>query len=59
MTRVRGAGRREYVTPDRAAIVIVGDAAAITDQVKPFADTVEQYDSTGRRKPGASDASAG
>ena len=43
---------REYVTPDRAAIVIVGDAAAITDQIKPYAETIENYDSTGRRKGG-------
>jgi zinc protease len=43
---------REYVTPDRAAIVIVGDADAITDQIKPYAETIELYDSTGRRKGG-------
>ena len=41
---------REYVTPDHAAIVIVGDAAALGDQIKPYADQVELYDSTGRRK---------
>ena len=41
---------RAYVTPDRAAIVIVGDAAALGDQIKPFADAVELYDSTGQRK---------
>ncbi|MDT7604969.1 MAG: zinc protease [Acidobacteriota bacterium] len=41
---------REYVTPDRAAVVIVGDAAALGDQIKPYADEVELYDSTGRRK---------
>jgi hypothetical protein len=41
---------REYVTPDRAAIVIVGDAAALGDQIKPYADDVELYDHNGRRK---------
>ncbi|MFL6227839.1 MAG: M16 family metallopeptidase [Pyrinomonadaceae bacterium] len=41
---------REYVTPERAAVVVVGDAAALGDQIKPYADDVELYDSTGRRK---------
>jgi zinc protease len=41
---------REYVTPDRAAIVIVGDAAALGDQIAPYADAVELYDHGGRRK---------
>ena len=41
---------RQYIQPDRAAVVIVGDAAAITGQVKAFAQTVELYDTAGRRK---------
>jgi zinc protease len=41
---------REYVTPDRAAVVIVGDSAALGDQIKPYADEVELYDNHGRRK---------
>jgi zinc protease len=41
---------REYVTPDRAAVVIVGDSAALGDQIQPYADEVELYDSQGRRK---------
>ncbi len=49
---------REYVTPDRAAVVIVGDADAIQSEVKPFAETIELYDSTGQRK-GETNASAG
>ena len=39
-----------YVQPDRAALVIVGDAAEITDQVKPYAETIEYYDTEGKRK---------
>lgn len=46
---------REYVTPDRAAIVIVGDAKGIREQIAPFADDVEIYNSAGKRK----DADAG
>lgn len=39
-----------HVTPDRAAVVIVGDAAEISEQVKAYADTIEVYDTDGRPK---------
>jgi zinc protease len=41
---------RQYVQPDKAAIVIVGDSAAIMEQVKPYAQTIEVYDISGKRK---------
>src|SRR5260370_11258960 len=41
----------QYVTPDRAAIVIVGDAGEIISQVEPFAKELEFFDTEGRRKP--------
>ena len=41
---------RQYVTPDKVAVVIVGDAAAIMDQIKPYAQTIEIYDTSGKRK---------
>lgn len=41
---------RRYVTPDRAVIVIVGDAGALKDEVKDYADEIEMYDSAGQRK---------
>ena len=41
---------RKYVTPDHAAIVIVGDAAAVQEQIKPFAEAIEIYDTEGERK---------
>ncbi|MEJ7576065.1 MAG: pitrilysin family protein [Pyrinomonadaceae bacterium] len=41
---------QRYVTPDKVAIVIVGDAAAISNQIKPYADTIELYDTQGNRK---------
>jgi zinc protease len=40
----------KYVRPDEMAIVVVGDASEILDQVKPFADTVEVYDTDGNKK---------
>lgn len=41
---------QNYVTPDRAAVVIVGDAAEISEQVKPYADAIELYDTDGKPK---------
>ncbi|HKR58607.1 MAG TPA: pitrilysin family protein [Pyrinomonadaceae bacterium] len=37
----------EYVRPDEAAVIIVGDGDEITRQVKPFAETVETYNTAG------------
>ncbi|HJZ80506.1 MAG TPA: pitrilysin family protein [Pyrinomonadaceae bacterium] len=42
---------QEYVQPDRAALVIVGDAAEIREQVKPYSDKIELYDTDGKPKP--------
>jgi zinc protease len=41
---------QQYVTPDRAAIVIVGDAAEVKPQVEPFTHEIEIYDQEGKRK---------
>ena len=41
---------QKYVTPDKAAIVIVGDAAEITEQVKPYSENIEVYDTEGKLK---------
>ncbi|HEX3145075.1 MAG TPA: pitrilysin family protein [Pyrinomonadaceae bacterium] len=40
----------KYVTPDSAAIVIVGDAAEINEQIKPYSEKIEVYDTDGDRK---------
>lgn len=45
---------QQHVTPDRAAIVIVGDAAEVIEQTKPYSQEIEIYDTEGKRK-GASD----
>jgi zinc protease len=39
-----------YVQPDRAALVIVGDAAEITDQVRPYSGEIDFYDTEGNQK---------
>jgi zinc protease len=41
---------QKYITPDEAAIVIVGDAAEVIPQIKPYSDQVEIYDTEGNRK---------
>ncbi len=40
---------QNYISPDRAAIVIVGDAESVTDQVRAYAESIELYDSAGNR----------
>ncbi|HVF50433.1 MAG TPA: pitrilysin family protein [Pyrinomonadaceae bacterium] len=52
----------EHIRPDRAAIVVVGDAASLAEQVAPYAAEIEVYDSTGQRKEtgaGSSNSSGG
>ena len=39
-----------YVRPDEAALVIVGDGAEILEQVKPYTDEIEIYNTAGKRK---------
>jgi len=41
---------QNYVRPDEAAVVIVGDAEEISEQVKPYSDSIELYDTDGNRK---------
>jgi zinc protease len=41
---------REYVRPDEAAVVIVGDGASVVGQIKPFCEDIEVYSTTGKRK---------
>ncbi len=41
---------RLHVRPDHAAIVIVGDADALADEIKDYAAEIEIYDSAGKRK---------
>jgi zinc protease len=41
---------QSHVTPDRAAIVVVGDAAEIRAQVQPYAKVIELYDTEGNQK---------
>ncbi|HEX5706244.1 MAG TPA: pitrilysin family protein [Pyrinomonadaceae bacterium] len=49
---------RILVTPGEAAVVVVGDAEEVVEQVKPFAERVEVYDSSGQRKDEGREAEA-
>jgi zinc protease len=41
---------KKYVKPDEAAIIIVGDGAQLLEQVKPYAEDIEFYNTAGKRK---------
>ncbi len=49
---------KKYVRPDEAAIVIVGDAAQLSEQIKPYAEDVEFYDTAGKKKGRPSSSSS-
>jgi zinc protease len=39
-----------YVKPDEAALIVVGDGAAVVDQIKPYCEDIETYTTAGKRK---------
>lgn len=41
---------RKHVRPDEAAIVIVGDGSQLKEQVQPYAEQIEFYNTAGKRK---------
>jgi zinc protease len=47
---------QKYVKPDEAAMVIVGDGASVLDQVRPYCEDIEIYNTAGRRKTAESSA---
>ncbi|HEX9543627.1 MAG TPA: pitrilysin family protein [Pyrinomonadaceae bacterium] len=48
----------KYVRPDEAAIVIVGDGNQLTEQIKPYAENIEFYNTAGKRKTKGETSSA-
>ena len=45
---------QKYVKPDEAALIVVGDGASVLEQMKPYCDDIEVYNTAGKRKtPGA------
>ena len=41
---------QKHVTPDRAVIVVVGDAAEVESQLRDYAEEIEFYDTDGNPK---------
>lgn len=48
---------KKYVRPAEAAIVIVGDGAELADQIQPYADKIEYFNTAGKKKDRPSAAS--
>jgi zinc protease len=48
---------QKYVKPDEAAIIIVGDGGQLHEQIKPYTQNIEFYNTAGKRK-NKGDASA-
>jgi zinc protease len=40
----------KYVDPDKAALIVVGDGASVLQQIKPYCEDIELYNTSGKRK---------
>jgi zinc protease len=40
----------QYVQPDQAAMIVVGDGVKVLDQIEPYCSDIEIYNTTGKRK---------
>jgi len=48
---------QKYINPDEAALIIVGDGSSVLEQIKPYSEDIEVYNTAGKRKSAqASDA---
>src|SRR5678815_2655849 len=41
---------QKYVKLDEAAVIVVGDGASVLEQMKPYAEDIEVYNTAGKRK---------
>ncbi len=41
---------QKYVKTDEAALIVVGDGASVLEQIKPYAEDIEVYNTAGKRK---------
>lgn len=42
---------QKYVKPDEAALIVVGDGSAVLDQIRPYCEDIEIYNTSGKLKP--------
>jgi zinc protease len=47
-----------YVRPDEAALIVVGDGTSVLDQIKPYCEDIEIYNTAGKRKTLGASATA-
>ena len=40
----------KYVKPDEAALIVVGDGASVVEQMRPYCEDIEIYNTAGKRK---------
>jgi predicted Zn-dependent peptidase len=40
----------KYVKPDEAALIVVGDGALVMEQIKPYSEDIEVYNTEGTLK---------
>ncbi len=40
----------KYVKPDEAALIVVGDGSSVLEQIKPYCEDIEIYNTAGKRK---------
>ena len=41
---------QKYVKTDEAALIVVGDGASVLEQIKPYSEDIEVYNTAGKRK---------
>jgi hypothetical protein len=41
---------QKYVKPDEAALIVVGDGTSVLDQIRPYCEDIEIYNTSGKRK---------
>jgi zinc protease len=46
----------KYVKPDEAAVIVVGDGSSVLEQIKPYCEDIEIYNTAGKRKTAESSA---
>lgn len=42
---------QKYVKTEEAALIVVGDGASVLEQIKPYSEEIEVYNTGGKRKP--------
>src|SRR5688572_3343414 len=42
---------QKYVKTEAAALIVVGDGASVLDQIRPYCEDIEIYNTSGKRKP--------